>query len=192
MALVAVLAMPVQAQQTAEESAQPAAEPGSLKIAVLEGEGAKNDIRAGVAVAPKIEVRDQDGKPVQGVEVVFRLPMTGASGVFSGWVKTQTVRTDEYGQASVTGYTPNDTAGRFNIKVTAKSGTKTASAVIAQSNVKGAGGKAGSSKKWWILAAVGAGAGVAIGVAATRNGDSGTVTSPVVISAGPVTISGPK
>lgn len=201
-ALAALLVMPIQAQEAASAASpeatgaaeQEVAEPSGLNIVVLEGEGAKNDIRSGVAVPPKVEVRDDAEKPLQGVEVIFRLPMAGASGVFSGWIKNQTVRTDEYGQASVTGYTPNDVEGRFNIKVTATAGTQTATAVVAQSNIRGAGGKASSGKKkWWILAAVAGTVAVVGGVAKTGDGgSSSTITNPVSITAGPVSITGPK
>ena len=200
-ALAALLVMPIQAQEAVGAAPpeatgaaeQEVAEPSGLKIVVLEGEGAKNDIRSGTAVPPKVAVRDDADKPLHGVEVIFRLPMAGASGVFSGWIKNQTVRTDEYGQASVTGYTPNDIEGRFNIKVTAKAGTQTAAAVIAQSNIRGAGGKAASGKKkWWIIAAVAGTVAVVGGVAASGDSSSTTVANPVSITAGPVSITGPK
>lgn len=190
------LCVPAPAQE-APAASQPAAQSGSLKIVVLEGEGAKNNIRSKVAVAPAVEVRDEADKPVQGAEVVFQLPMVGPSGVFDGWVKTQTVRTDEGGRARVTGYTPNDEEGRFNIKVTATSGTRTATAVIAQSNVAGPGGGAMSSGRsgWWkVVAVIGTGAAIGGIIAATRNGDevAAPVTNPVIIGAGPVSVSGPR
>jgi len=166
--------------------------PGKLKIVVLEGEGAKNDIKAGVGVAPRVQVLDEAGKPVPNAEVVFQLPMTGASAVFNGWVRTQTVRTDEDGQAAATGYQPNDVPGRFNIKVTATAGNSKGTAIIAQSNVNARATRA-SKKKWWILGAVAAGAGVALGVAAARDTtSSSSPSSPVVITSGPVTVGSPK
>jgi hypothetical protein len=158
---------------------------------VLEGEGAKNDLRSGTAIAPRVQVLDEGGKPVPGAEVVFALPMGGASGIFHGWVRTQTVRTTEDGVASVTDYVPNEIEGRFNIKVTAKAGTQQATAVIAQSNVR-EGSQKSSNKKWWILAAAAAGAGIGIGIAAANGDSTGTVSSPIVISAGAVTVGGPK
>jgi hypothetical protein len=203
--LVAVLlAVPLPAQQpvtrvepgTPQQPAAATAKPGpaALKIVVLEGEGARNDVRSGIAVAPRVQVLDENGKSVPDAEVVFRLPMEGPSGVFHGWVKTQTVRTNADGVAAATGYTPNETEGRFNIRVTVKAGTQEASAVIAQSNIRGSGAQARSSKKWWILAAIGAGAGAAIGAAAASgNGSSGVAaTTPVTITAGPVTVAGPR
>lgn len=203
-ALIATLALPIHGQEAtapaappAGEQAKPATPPEArpsppLQIVVVEGEGAKNDIRTGTAVAPQVRVTDDGGKPVPGAEVVFQLPMGGPSGVFNGWVRSQTVRTDEDGLAAATGYTPNEVEGRFNIKVTATYGDSKGSAVIAQSNVKGTQGRSGN-KKWWILA-IAAGAGVGIGVAAAAGGDSvsSVSASPVVITSGPVTVGGPK
>ncbi len=203
--LAAVLAVPPgwaqattpAAQEQPTEEAEPAAEPApppgpkEIKIVVLEGEGAKNDIKSGAAVAPRVQVMDDKDQPVEGAEVIFRLPMAGASGAFSGWVRSQTVRTDSDGVAEAGGYAPNDTEGRFNIRVTAKAGQADASVVIAQSNVGGSSKR--SNKKWWILGAIGAGAGVAIGVAAARDSSSGgTVTTPVSIAAGPVSVGAPR
>jgi hypothetical protein len=195
-ALIVALTVPLPAQQPGTPASPLIGESGGLKIVVVQGEDAKNNVRTKVAVPPVVEVQDDAGKPVAGAEVVFQLPMTGPSGVFNGWVKTQTARTDEQGRATVTGYAPNDEEGRFNMKVTAKSGTKTATAVIPQSNVSGSAGSQASSKKsgWWkILAIVGGGALVGGIVAATR-GDNGStaVANPVVITTGPITIGGPR
>jgi hypothetical protein len=201
-AAVPALALALAAQQPAPrvQPGTPQAPPGgggpgpaALKIVVLEGEGARNDIRSGTAVAPRIQVVDENGRPVADAEVVFRLPMEGPGGAFHGWVKTQTVRTNAEGIAAASGYTPNDLEGRFNIRVTAKAGTQEASAVIAQANVRGAGVNGRSHRKWWILAAVGAGAGAAIAAAASGNGSDGVaVTTPITITAGPVTVAGPR
>jgi hypothetical protein len=147
-----------------------------------------------------VEVRDDSDKPVAGAEVVFQLPPAGPGGVFNGWMRTQTARTSADGRAEANGFAPNDEVGRFNIKVTATSGTKTTSAIIAQSNTQsgedGGGPKARSrSNLWKILVVVGA-AGLAGGiVAATRGGGSSsteTVTIPITISPGPVTVGGPR
>lgn len=194
--LASVLVLP--AQQTT-----PAAKPsdtGGLKIVVIDGEGAKNSVRARTATAPVVEVRDSGDKPVAGAEVVFQLPPAGPSGNFNGWLKMQTVKTDERGRAAATGYTPNDEEGRFNIKVVASSGNSTASLVVAQSNVSGggAGMSTGSSRPgWWKWAAVLGGAAIAGGVVAATRGDSNgngaaATTRPITIGAGAVTVGGPR
>jgi hypothetical protein len=185
------------AQQTQPPAA--GAKTGELEITVIEGEGAKNNVRARTAVAPVVEVKDA-GKPVEGAEVVVVLPAVGPSGSFHGWLKNQTVKTDAQGRAAVTGYQPNSEEGRFNIKVTATSGSKTGTAIIAQSNVSGpgasmSGGSTKSRRNLWIaLGIVGAGA-IAAGVAVAAGGDDSPSASgkvPVSVSAGPVTVAGPR
>ena len=171
---------------------------GGLKIVALKGEGAMNNIKARTATQPAVEVRDEQDKPVAGAEVVFQLPAAGPGGVFNGWMRTQTARTDAQGQAAASGLTPNDEPGRFNIKVTATQGKKTGSIVIAQSNTVGGGtnGKqaTGSHKTLWIVLGLAAVGGIAGGIAATRGGSSTTATptNPVSITPGPVTVGGPK
>ena len=60
-----------------------AQERAGLKIVVLEGEGAFNDIKRKRARNPVVEVRDEANHPVAGAEVVFTLPETGAGGTFA-------------------------------------------------------------------------------------------------------------
>jgi hypothetical protein len=194
------LALSCHAQQVTGPKSDLTQAPGGLKIVVVQGEGARNNLRTRSATQPVVEVRDDSDKPVAGAEVVFQLPPAGPGGVFNGWMRTQTARTSADGRAEANGFAPNDEVGRFNIKVTATSGTKTTSAIIAQSNTQsgedGGGPKARSrSNLWKILVVVGA-AGLAGGiVAATRGGGSSsteTVTIPITISPGPVTVGGPR
>ena len=169
----------------------------TLTISVVEGEGGRNSIRARTAVAPVVEVKDAAGKPVPGAEVVFQLPAVGPSGAFNGWLKTQTVRADAEGRARVSGYTPNTEAGRFNIKVTATSGSNTGSAVIAQVNTDNGTAVSGNGNRGWVkwVAIVG-GAAVAGGIAAAVTGDDDSPAAaariPVGITAGAVTVGGPR
>lgn len=104
---------------------------------VIEGEGARNNIRSHSATSPVIEVRDQEDKPVAGAEVVFQLPASGPGGVFYGWMRTQTARTDEKGRAVASGLTPNEDEGRFQIRVLASRDGQKGTAVINQINYRG-------------------------------------------------------
>ncbi len=191
-------------QQTAAAAPQPQ---GTLKINVIEGEGVRNSIRNRSAVSPIVEVKDTADKPVAGAEVVFQLPLAGPGGVFNGWLRSQTVRTDENGKATVTGYTPNTEAGRYNIKVTATSGSQTGSAVIAQINVENGAAMSGATptpgapsalKKsipWKIVGPIlGAAAigGVAVGLRGDKATTPGAAANPVSISAGAVTVGVPR
>ncbi len=167
----------------------------ALKILVLNGEGARHSIKTKRAVQALVEVRDENDKPLPGAQVVFQLPAAGPGGTFPGGRLMQRVATDARGQAATTGFVPNDEQGRFNVKVTATSGTASASAVIAQINaltteldVKK------RSKTPWILLALGAGGAGGV-IAATRGGGVSTPPAPVnsvVLVPGPVTVGGPR
>ncbi len=180
------------AQETQAE-AEPAQPAGQLKIEVLEGDGAQNDINAGTATAPKVRVLNESGNPVEGAEVVFQLPMGGPSGVFSGWVRTQTLRTDASGVAAASGLTPNEIAGDFNIKVTVTDGNSRGAATIPQTNVRIA-AKRSHTTRWIIIGAIAAGAVAAIAVAASGGDDTDSAGqfAPVTISPGAITVGGPQ
>ncbi len=157
------------------------AQSGTLTIAVLEGEGALNDIRSRRAKDPLVRIENSAGAPVFGAAVNFILPARGAGGSFNGEMSL-TVVTGTDGIAAGRGLRPNKIAGRFQIRVTASLRGETASATISQTNVAPvAGGPDG--KKIGILALIG-GAAIGAVVAATRGGgtsQSGTATG---ISAG--------
>jgi hypothetical protein len=195
-----VAALSCQAQQVSGPKTELVQGPtGDLKIVVVQGEGALNNIRTRNAAPVIVEVRDAGDKPVAGAEVVFQLPPAGPGGVFNGWMRNQTARTSAEGRAETNGFTPNDEAGRFNLKVTATSGTKSSSVIISQTNTPNGAPGTGSQAKsknnlWKVLLVVGA-AGLAGGiVAATRGGSSTPVTppTPITITAGPITIGGPR
>jgi hypothetical protein len=194
-----ILALSCQAQQVSGPKSDLVQSSSGLKIVVVQGEGAENNVRTRSATQPVVEVRDEGDKPVPGAEVVFQLPPAGPGGVFNGWMRTQTARTGPEGRAQANGFAPNDEEGRFNIRVTATSGTKTSNAIIAQTNTRGTGNgghHAKSNKKLWtIIAIVGVAALTGGIIAATRGGDSNsseTVSIPVTISPGPVTVGGPR
>jgi hypothetical protein len=192
--LAAAVGLP--AQQPASLVAQSA----GLKIVVVQGEGASNSIRSRSGVAPVVEIRDDSDKPVPGAEVTFQLPLSGPSGFFNGWLRNQTVRSDANGRASATGFTPNDEEGRLNIKVSAVAGTRNASIVIAQSNVRAAAASSGAassrSKGWWKWAALAGAAAIGGGIYAGTRGDNSTAaavaTRPIVIAPGVISVGVPR
>jgi hypothetical protein len=198
--LAAALALPAPGWSQQASGAKPtAAQSGGLKLTVIQGEGASNDISRQAATAPVVEVRDENEKPVAGAEVVFTVPAAGPSGVFYGWMRTQTVRSDERGRAVALGFRPNDEAGRFNIEVGAFAAGKRGTVYITQTNGSGGGTTAAARDKksrkalWWVVGAVAVGA-IAGGVAATRGGSStaATLPVPITVSTGPVTVAGPR
>src|SRR4051812_8978478 len=56
---------------------------GTLEVYVLRGDGGVNVIPTSTAVNPVVEIRDEQGRPVAGAEVVFRLPESGPGGRFA-------------------------------------------------------------------------------------------------------------
>lgn len=186
-------------QQTSGPQSNLVEPAGGLKIVTLEGEGARNNIRSRNATQPVVEVRDQNDKPVEGAEVVFQLPAAGPGGVFHGWMRNQTTRTNAQGRAAATGFTPNEEPGRFNIKVTATTGQRSGTVVIAQSNAangSGSGTQVSKSRRnLWIAIGVIAAAAIVGGAVAASGGDDDSpaaTTNPVTITPGPVTVGNPR
>src|SRR5437867_1531514 len=120
----AALSAPAEAQMAAQ----------ALKIVTLQGEGAVNDVKTKTITEPVVEIRDSRELPVADAEVVFQLPAMGPGGIFPDRSRVLITRTNGQGQAAATGLLPNSETGRFNIRVTAGSSGRTASAIIAQTN----------------------------------------------------------
>jgi len=193
-------AAPLAAQQTSGPQSAVVPQGGNLKVVAVQGEGAINNIQARTATQPVVDVQDESGKPVAGAEVIFQMPAAGPGGVFNGWLRTQTVRSDAQGRAAATGMTPNDQEGRFNIKVTASLNSKSGSVVIGQSNTATGGPGVSKAKSkhrnlWITVAVLGGVAGVLTGVALTRDSSSPTVTTttnPITITPGSISVGGPR
>lgn len=172
-----------------------AQETGLLKVLVLEGEGAFNDIQRKVARDPVVEVRDENDHPVAGAQVVFTLPEGGASGNFAGGSRTFLAATDAQGRAAARGLKPNSTEGRFNIRVIASADGKTGRTMISQSNTLAGGvinpGRGGGKKKLVLLLVAGGAAG---GIFAGRRGGSPAPAGspPIVLSSGSVSVGVPR
>ena len=71
-----IAALSCQAQQVSGPKSD-LVQSGGLKIVVVQGEGAENNLRTRNATQPVVEVRDDGDKPVPGAEVVFQLPPAG-------------------------------------------------------------------------------------------------------------------
>ena len=161
------------------QSAVAPAQTTGIKIVIQEGQGAINNIKERRAKEPVVQVLHEDGEPVVGAMVTFLLPDTGPSGAFADGAHMLTVQTDDKGQAVGRGLHPNQTAGRFQIRVTASYHGQTANAAIAQINAEPA-AASGGSKKFLIIALIGGAA--AGGLAAAmghKSSSSSGVASPV-------------
>jgi hypothetical protein len=150
-----------------------------IKILVVEGQGAINNIQQKRAKEPVVQVTE-DNEPVAGATVTFLLPDTGASGFFGTTNRMLTIQTDAKGQATGHGLRPNSTPGRFQIRVTASYHGETATAMIAQINAQPAGATkgGGGGKKFLIIALIGgAAAGGLVAAKGSKSGGS-TVSNP--------------
>jgi hypothetical protein len=192
MARALIVLLPSQA--LAQQEAHPA--PG-LKVTVLEGEGALNSIRNGIARDIVIEVRDETGKPVGGATVTLSLPAFGPSGLFPTGANLTTV-TDAQGVARARGFQPNQLQGEFSIKVLVSHQGRTESVIITQTNVTAVDAPPkGRSNQWLILLGIAAGGGAAAALA-LGGGKKNTNSSPpaqppgISIVPGSATVGGPR
>lgn len=110
--------------------------PKGLRIVILDGEGALNNIQERTAREPIVQVQDENHKPVAGAAVLFAIHGSGggAGGSFAGGASTLSVTTGPDGTATATGLISNQTQGSWRIQVTATVGGLTASSVINEMN----------------------------------------------------------
>ena len=147
----------------------------SIKVQVVAGQAATNNIRTRKAVEPVALATDERGQPVSGVMVIFTLPETGPGGAFADGSRRAIVYTNSEGKATARGLTPNTTPGKFQIMVNASFHGFSASTTADQTNVLPEGGK-GSSKLIVILAIAG---GAAVAGVVAAGGGGGSSQSPV-------------
>jgi hypothetical protein len=165
------------------------APPASLQIAILDGEGALNNIQERTAREPIVQVQDENHKPVSGAAVLFAIhgAAGGAGGSFAGGASSLSVITDANGVAKATGLVTNHLQGNWQIQVTATKGPLTANTTINQQNVTPSGQSGNQPNQapqkppfHWPLSkalTIAGGvivAGVVIAVVASQNNNSGT------------------
>jgi hypothetical protein len=160
----------------------------AIRIEVLEGQGAINNITRKTAWEPAVQVLDEAGAPVAGATVTFVLPAVGASGQFADGSRVLAMQTDENGRAVASGLRPNNVVGQFEIRVTATHSGATANVTITQTNAAPAEAPSGKSKRYLILGLVGAGiAGGVLAAVAGGGGSSNGGSSPPPANPGTVT-----
>ena len=151
--------------------------PASIRIEVVEGEGAINSIAERRAKDPVVKILDDDLRPIAGATVTFVTPELGASAVFTGG-HVNMVTTDANGMATGFGLKPNNVAGEFQIRVTASFRGQTATATIGQTNAAPVAVKKGNNKTLGILIAIVAGGGAAGAALALGKKSSTTASTP--------------
>ncbi|MFN0172850.1 MAG: hypothetical protein ACKV22_41245 [Bryobacteraceae bacterium] len=175
---------------------------GGLKLTIVEGEGAVNNIQQRVAREPIVQVTDEQDRPVEGAVVVFLLPKNGASGTFANGQQLLTATTGQDGRAIARGFQPNKVSGEFEVNVNVSYQGLKVSRRFKMSNVSTAAAAGGISggKIALILAVVGgAVAGVAVAAgggnkssAPPTAGPSPSTPPPIVISVGSGEVGPPR
>jgi hypothetical protein len=150
--------------------AQPQA--SGLRVVIVEGQGAINNVRTKSARDPVVRVEDEAGRPVAGATVTFIAPTIGPGATFFGGSPELSVQTDEAGRAVGRSLRPNSQVGQFQIRVTATYRGGSARATIIQTNAAPAGGT--SRKRTYVILGIAAGA-VAGGLVAALGGGNGGV-----------------
>lgn len=169
--------------------------PDLLKITILDGDNAINNVRQRTAREPIVQVEDENHNRVPGAVVVFTAPNQGAGGAFLNGARTLTVTTDNQGRAIAQGFRPNNVAGKFELRVNASYQGKTGHAVIQQENISPP-PTTHVSPKWIAITAVVAG-GIAGGVVAATHNGGGSSAPPatpasVVLTPGTGTVGPPR
>jgi hypothetical protein len=184
-------------QPTVQQPPQPAELPAveNLKVIPLAGNNAMNDLERRVMAPLVVQVLDQNSRPVEGAQVVFRFPLKGPGGEFPNQQPAQTVRTNADGQASAVAWMARE-VGTFKVHITVSRGNELGETSISMTNVtrvvEGAKEKHKTwwSNKWAKVAIIAGAAGVVVAVVLlTRGGGS---TSTVTASPGSPTIGGPQ
>lgn len=198
-------AAPQSAQPPSQPPVQPAPLPTveGLKVIPLAGKDEVNDIQRKVMAPLVVEILDQNDRPIEGAEVVFRFPLQGPGAAFLGGRTSQTVRSNGQGEAAATGWMANGQTGRFEVHVSASYGNQIGQTTFSMSNgtqvarpattVLGPGTeKHGNwfSPTWVKIAVAAGGAALVAGIIlATRGGSKSGST--ITISPGPPSVGGP-
>ena len=158
------------------------AQPGGLKIVVIEGEGAVNIIQQKTAVSPLVEVRDRNNQPVSGAVVTFTI-QGGNNAAIAGGAQTVSVTTNAAGRAVMAAINPGN-AGTFQIEVQAAFQGQTAAAAITQTNVMTAAQAASATAAGAGGAGGGAGGGGISGLAIGGSVGGVAVAGAAVVATG--------
>jgi hypothetical protein len=171
----------------------------SLKVTALAGDGEMNDMERRVMAPLVVQVIDQNDRPVEGADVVFRFPLNGPGAVFADQKTSKTAKTNAQGQAAATGWVANGELGKFQVHVTAMYGNQIGEATVSMTNVAhiARDGRTYASKhahwyssKWAKIGIIAGGAAAVAGIVLATRG-SGSSTHTIGISPGSPTVGAP-
>jgi hypothetical protein len=168
-----------------------------FRVLVIRGDGAVNNISAQTAEEPVVEIRDDNGNPIEGAAVTFFVPATGPSVVFGGGATILGTVTDGAGRAAGTEMIPNDVQGSFQIEVQVAYQQRTATTTITQTNtLTGQLEGGGSSTTMIVILGIIGGAAAGLGLALTGGGNGGggdPIDNPLVrITPGTPSVGSPR
>jgi hypothetical protein len=171
----------------------------SLKVIPLAGNGEMNDLERRIMAPLVVEVLDQNDRPVEGADVVFRFPLNGPGASFADQNSSKKVRTNTQGEAAATGWTANREVGIFQVHVTAIYGNQMGEATISMSNVTRIVNGGNTNRKhrswysspWFKVGVIAGGAALVTGIVLATRGESSAASSTITISPGSPTVGGP-
>lgn len=182
-----------------------AQESSALKLTVVSGTGAVNDLRTNTTVPTVVELRDDRDQPVLRGAVTFMLPESGPGGRFADGSRSQFVLTDRRGRATLTGFIPNQVEGAFQIAVEASASGNSTRTAVRQYNNSFPGYSAPRAADSTVTARRGSGAGgkilvtLLVGVAvaagsiiALKNSGNGKIPPTTTVSIGGISVGGPR
>jgi hypothetical protein len=161
----------------------------TLEIKIIDGDSALH--RAGTR-DPRpltVQVSDENGRPVEGAAVSFRLPEEGPGGLFANGLRTGLGIGDANGRASIRNLQANSSPGAFQIRITAAKDQARAGTLSRQFIDGTARVKPKSGKKWIVVGLVAAGVAGGLG-AAVAGGSAAAHPAPAPASP-PVSIGSP-
>ncbi|MBI5474646.1 MAG: T9SS type A sorting domain-containing protein, partial [Ignavibacteriae bacterium] len=88
------------------------------RISVLAGGSQQAQVNSLFDTLMQARIVDSSSNPVNGVLVTFTAPSGGASGTFTGGVRTATATTDNNGVATAPAFTANTIAGSYQVSAT--------------------------------------------------------------------------
>jgi len=201
-------APPAAAAQAPAAPLAPATVEG-LKVTPLAGKDEVNDIERKLMAPLVVQITDQNDRPVEGAEVIFRFPLQGPSATFPGGRTSQTTRTNSQGQAAAMNWMANSQTGHFDVHVTASYANLVGQTTFTMSNATKVTRTSATTvgtvtekekKNWfspaWVkIAVIAGGAGAIIGIVLATRGGSHSTPAPtpptVTISPGTPSVGGP-
>lgn len=117
-----LMGQPIWAQAPVSVASDAADEGANLQLRVTNFEGDRIPVNSRSAKGITVQITDSQGVPAPEAAVAFRLPDSGASGVFPDGSHSAVVYTDSEGMARIEGIQWNGTPGAVAIRITASKG----------------------------------------------------------------------